>query len=133
MALKSSPMFAKHEELFDESMDDVARKKMMQKIRNRISAQESRDRRKAQFQTLEDEKLVLKKENDSLKKRVNNLERENQALRIKLQENGIQTDGFSLNRKNTQISQGTASTDDNSVDVESLKSDQVRMNQEIRF
>ena len=126
LALKSSPMFAKHEELFDESMDDGARKKLMQKIRNRVSAQESRDRRKAQFSNMEKITNDLRKANESLKRRVSNLEMENQALRMKMSEHGIDSTPFvTLKKGNNFQSLQTASTRDNDEDIESIKSEEV--------
>jgi len=85
-SLKRNPMFRDHEELFQENMDDLSRKKMMQKIRNRISAQESRDRKKAQFCDLADKNFVLEKENASLKAEVDSLRKENKELRRKVEE-----------------------------------------------
>jgi len=53
---------------------------MMQKIRNRISAQESRDRRKHYIETLEAENDDLKKENKALKDTIKQLKEENYLL-----------------------------------------------------
>jgi len=53
---------------------------MMQKIRNRISAQESRDRRKHYIEKLEAENDVIKNENKTLKELVKQLKEENFAL-----------------------------------------------------
>jgi regulator of replication initiation timing len=116
-------MFSNHEELFDENMDDVARKKMMQKIRNRISAQESRDRRKVQFSSLEEENIALTKENDQLKRKLSDLERKNHILKCKLKDNGLDDSFVNHNEKPTKLSSGTRSTKSSSI--ESIKSEEV--------
>jgi len=70
------PVFRQHHELLDRRLDDISRKRMMQKIRNRISAQESRDRRKVYITELEYENLKLREENDFLKKKILKVENE---------------------------------------------------------
>lgn len=65
------------------NLDDKARKKIMQKIRNRISAQESRDRKKNQFNELVNNNMSLVKNAMNLKKQVEELQRENTMLRMK--------------------------------------------------
>ena len=80
-SLKRNPMFKDHEELFQQNLDDLSRKKLMQKIRNRVSAQESRDRRKAQFGELADKTFGLQKENMQLKSELESSKQENKELR----------------------------------------------------
>ena len=63
ISIKQDPVFSKHQELLDKKLDDMSRKRMMQKIRNRISAQESRDRRKVYIDDLEKENSLLRQEN----------------------------------------------------------------------
>lgn len=87
-SLKRNPIFRDHDELFEENMDDLTRKKLMQKIRNRVSAQESRDRKKMQMGSLAEKNFILEKENASLKAEVEELKRENKVLRKKLDEAG---------------------------------------------
>ena len=50
--------------------DPKERKKIQQKIRNRISAQNSRDRKKVYIQSLENEKMRLNCENESLQQQI---------------------------------------------------------------
>lgn len=71
--------------MFDHNLDDKTRKKVMQKIRNRISAQESRDRKKNQFNQLVNNNIQLIESSLNMKKRYENLQRENEMLRAKLQ------------------------------------------------
>jgi len=73
-------VFSQHAELLDNRLDDLSRKRMMQKIRNRISAQESRDRRKNYIEKLEAENNVIKNENTTLKEHIKQLKEENFAL-----------------------------------------------------
>lgn len=70
-----------HEELFDSNLDDKARKRVMQKIRNRISAQESRDRKKNQFNELVNNNISLIKNSMNMKRQIDELQRENMALK----------------------------------------------------
>lgn len=71
------PLFSKHTQLLDKKLDDASRKKMMQKIRNRISAQESRDRRKIYIESIEQNNLELLNENYILKESIKKLKEEN--------------------------------------------------------
>jgi hypothetical protein len=80
-SLRAHPVFQNHEELFDSNLDDKARKKVMQKIRNRISAQESRDRKKNQFSELVHNNISLIKNSMNMKKQIDELQRENLALK----------------------------------------------------
>jgi hypothetical protein len=57
------------------------RKKVMQKIRNRISAQESRDRRKNQFSELINYNLQLTRSNLNYQQKIDDLQKENQLLK----------------------------------------------------
>ena len=56
---------------------------MMQKIRNRISAQESRDRRKVYIDSLETENRILIENNQLLKDKIEKLESEKLSLVLK--------------------------------------------------
>lgn len=64
-------------------LNEKDKKKIQQKIRNRISAQQSRDRKKIYMETLENENHRLYLENESLKQEIMNLRFENQSLRNK--------------------------------------------------
>lgn len=119
-ALKSSPIFSQHQELFDENIDDATRKRLMQKIRNKVSAQESRDRKKVQFSSVIEENTHLSKENHLLKQRVTQLVSQNQALRAKLKENGIQFDELNLTK-----------SDNNSVSTEDYSSQSIESDKEL--
>lgn len=72
----------------DPNLDEKAKKKMIQMIRNRVSAQTSRDRKKAYLnqveqvrESLTDENLRLVRENTKLLDKVKKLEEENQELK----------------------------------------------------
>merc|ERR1712080_172307 len=58
---------------------------MMQKIRNRISAQESRDRRKIYIETIEQENTILKQENSVLRETLKKIRSENIILTQEVQ------------------------------------------------
>lgn len=62
------------------NIDEKTGKKLLQMIRNRISAQNSRDRRKAYLQSLEHAKDVLLKENENLGEEKNDLYQELKRL-----------------------------------------------------
>lgn len=57
----------------------------MQKIRNRISAQESRDRRKIYIETIEQENTILKQENSVLRETLKKIRSENIILTQEVQ------------------------------------------------
>lgn len=80
-SLRAHPVFREHHELFDPSLDDRGRKKLMQKIRNRISAQESRDRKKNQFNGLMGDNITLMQNSLQLEKRLEEVVAENEKLR----------------------------------------------------
>lgn len=63
-----------------ENLDEKSKKKMLQMIRNRISAQNSRDRKKNLIETLENQQRVLSEENLKLKSRIRQLEDINAQL-----------------------------------------------------
>jgi len=72
----------------DPNLDEKAKKRMIQMIRNRVSAQTSRDRKKAYLNQVEqvreglsDENLRLVRENTKLLERVKKLEEENEDLK----------------------------------------------------
>jgi hypothetical protein len=85
-SLKRHPIFKDHEELFEANLDDLSRKKLMQKIRNRVSAQESRDRKKVQFGSLQEKNFILEKEKANLRAEVEDLRKENKLLKKKIDE-----------------------------------------------
>lgn len=107
-SLKRNPIFRDHDELFEENLDDLTRKKLMQKIRNRVSAQESRDRKKMQMGSLAEKNFILEKDNANLRAEVEELKNENKMLRKKLDE-------ASSTKSN---SNGTGKTDSESTNVE---------------
>ena len=96
-SLKKNPMFKDHEELFNENLDDITRKRMMQKIRNRISAQESRDRKKEQFCDLNGKNQILVDENNKLKAELDRMLRENENLKKQLLEKSSKHERSSKN------------------------------------
>ena len=67
-----------------DGMPDQQKKKIQQKLRNRISAQQSRDRKKAYTDQLEAENDQIHSENSALKYRIQQLETENKYLRNQL-------------------------------------------------
>ena len=86
------------------AMSETLRKHMIQKIRNRMSAQRSRLRQKSMQECMEKENEVLKNQNMALRKEVMTLKKENEQLRRKLArvEN---TEGSSVDEKsNSEIS-----------------------------
>lgn len=95
----------------------------MQKIRNRISAQESRDRKKELMSILRNNTDKLVNENKSLKMRVKELELENNNLQKALQE-------YLKKESSTQGSNDTASqsptmSDYVSITVVNVKGDNI--------
>lgn len=74
------------EKQIDESPDlnENEKKKMKQVIRNRISAQQSRDRKKAYVKEIEQENNELKQQVSSLKRKLHLLKQENQYLNNQL-------------------------------------------------
>lgn len=99
-SIKCDPVFSQHAELFDKKLDDFSRKKLMQKIRNRISAQESRDRRKVYIESIEMENQYLREENESLKEQINKLQEENYNLL-----NGIKSDKIESELEGSNIAE----------------------------
>jgi hypothetical protein len=77
---------ARQEEIMEVSKDlpENERKKLQQMIRNRISAQQSRDRKKAHLMQVEAEIQALKLENASLKTKLNRVNTENKYLKNQL-------------------------------------------------
>ena len=77
---------AQQEEIMEVSKDlpENERKKLQQMIRNRISAQQSRDRKKAHLMQVEAEIQALKLENASLKTKLNRVNAENKYLKNQL-------------------------------------------------
>lgn len=74
------------EKMIDENLDltESEKKKMKQVIRNRISAQQSRDRKKAYIKEIEAENDELKQQTINLKYKIQQLYRENQYLKNQL-------------------------------------------------
>ena len=74
------------EKQIDESLDlnENEKKKMKQVIRNRISAQQSRDRKKAYIKEIEQDNNELKQQVSSLKRKLHLLNQENQYLKNQL-------------------------------------------------
>ena len=75
------------------NLPETARKHMIQKIRNRMSAQRSRIRSKIYQEQLEQEKEILSGRNFELQRQVELLNRENRDLRLKVEklENSVAT------------------------------------------
>ena len=71
--------FKNNPELNNPNVDEKTKKKIMQMIRNRISAQTSRDRKKLMLSNMENEMKELRTENGSLKARIAELEAQLQA------------------------------------------------------
>lgn len=106
------------EELDDMNLDEQSKKKQKQMMRNRISAQNSRDRKKAYAQQLEQineqlveensnlrrEKQVLLEEISQLKYSESQLLNENQTLKSSMCANCRQSSnqGFTLNHEDTE-------------------------------
>lgn len=67
-----------------EGMDDQSKKRLVQKIRNRMSAQRSRQRNKNIMEGLKDENQMLRKNNELLQESLLKYKGENQALREQL-------------------------------------------------
>ena len=63
-----------------QNLDNSSKKKLIQKIRNRMSAQRSRLRQKQLLKTLEEENKTLKTQNYSLESKLRKLEEENKFL-----------------------------------------------------
>jgi predicted nucleic acid-binding Zn-ribbon protein len=78
-------MYSEHPELLNPDIDDVERKKLMQKIRNRQSAQESRDRKKTEYVEVLQENSHLKSENQTLKAKIMELESKYMEVQEKYQ------------------------------------------------
>jgi hypothetical protein len=74
------------EKQIDDNSDltDLEKKKMKQVIRNRISAQQSRDRKKAYIKEMEQENNEIKQQVSSLKRKLHLLHQENQYLKNQL-------------------------------------------------
>ena len=61
--------------------DEKERKRLKRLLRNRVSAQQARERKKAYMSTLEDERRAMEAKTSELEARINTLERENFMLR----------------------------------------------------
>jgi len=75
---------------------------MMQKIRNRISAQESRDRRKVYIETIEQENKILKQENQVLRDTLKKIKNENTILKEEREQILKQKDQISTTQEETE-------------------------------
>lgn len=107
-------------EFNEATLDEKSKKKMLQMIRNRISAQNSRDRRKNLIETLENKQRELAEENLKLKNRVRQLEdmnaqllKENQEFR-KTMANALSVDSHDMlfeHSDNTESAECTSGSD----------------------
>jgi len=61
--------------------DEKERKRLKRLLRNRVSAQQARERKKAYMSTLEDERRAMEAKTAALESKINTLERENFMLR----------------------------------------------------
>ena len=61
--------------------DEKERKRLKRLLRNRVSAQQARERKKAYMSTLEDERRAMEAKTAALEAKINTLERENFMLR----------------------------------------------------
>ena len=61
--------------------DEKERKRLKRLLRNRVSAQQARERKKAYMSTLEDERRAMEAKTAGLESKINTLERENFMLR----------------------------------------------------
>ena len=77
---------AQQEKQIDDNtdIDDSEKKKLKQVIRNRISAQQSRDRKKAYIREVEHENNLLKQQANALRHKMQQLHQENQYLKNQL-------------------------------------------------
>jgi hypothetical protein len=98
-SIQHDPIFSQHSELLDKRLDDNSRKRMMQKIRNRISAQESRDRRKVYIEAMEAENKELMQENLGLREIISELKTKNKNLIQKFEELSTTKEGSSLENR----------------------------------
>ena len=67
------------------NMSEPAKKKLIQKIRNRLSAQRSRTRAKGTLELLKEENCFLKSQNADLTRKINELQEDNAKLNAKVQ------------------------------------------------
>ena len=74
------------EVLNQEGLDDKSKKKMVQMIRNRISAQNSRDRKKAYMKKLENQQKKLATDNLQYQKEIRQLKQANEALKLECEQ-----------------------------------------------
>lgn len=98
-SIQHDPIFSQHSELLDKRLDDNSRKRMMQKIRNRISAQESRDRRKVYIEAMEAENKELMVENLGLREIISDLKTKNKNLIQKFEELSTTNEAPSLENR----------------------------------
>lgn len=98
-SIQHDPVFSQHRELLDKRLDDSGRKRMMQKIRNRISAQESRDRRKLYIDQMIAENRELAQENLTLREMVSQLKTKNESLMQKCEELSTTKEGSSIENR----------------------------------
>lgn len=69
----------------NKDLSESDRRRMQQMVRNRISAQQSRDRKKVYLQQVEELNEDLRNENGKLQEKIAQLEQENQYLRSQLE------------------------------------------------
>lgn len=83
----------------NQSLTESEKKKLKQVIRNRISAQQSRDRKKVYIKEIEKENECLKQQANNLKHKIQLLHQENQYLKTQLAKihiGGPSTSGFKI-------------------------------------
>jgi hypothetical protein len=100
-----------------ESLDDSVKKKMIQKIRNRMSAQRSRLRQKGTMSLLEQENQELKEHNTLLIQQIIALQHENKELKETVKK-------LETAKKTPSLSE----TDETSSNVSSQKGSRIRVN-----
>lgn len=85
--------------LIHKDIPDAEKKRLQQMIRNRISAQQSRDRKKHYVSIIEDENSQLKSQNENLKLLIFQFETENRILKKRLAKINVpdQSINFSAN------------------------------------
>lgn len=111
-SIKVDPMYSGHDELLDKRMDDTTRKRMMIKIRNRVSAQESRDRKKDHIDNLESENLDLLMKNQNLLEYIRKLEAEKAELLNKNNSNNASTQNSTDHKSPSQTSLAKSKSED---------------------
>lgn len=100
-------------------LDPSVKKRMIQKIRNRMSAQRSRQRQKNMLQILEQENQTIKQQNSDLFRRLTESQRENVVLKERI--------------ANLEATRRSASTSDNEDTLSHASSELVRENRKTSY